>query len=583
MLRRFTCFATLTMAISLTQAQLKWPGCDDLKETDFKITRLETGKTELMSLEVSKDGRVFYTEKHGTVNMYLPKENRHVEIGSLAADFSGYMGLWGIALDPKFPAEPYIYLYYTPKWKVAPVAGEDRLSDFRLSRFQFLGEKLDLTSEKILFEVPNEDTYQVPDGSHTGGKLRFDIEGNLYLSTGDNRYWGDYPATNETLRYHAPLYTSGNTNDLRGKILRIHPEKDGSYTIPNGNLFPKAKAKTRPEIYAMGMRNPIGLQIDPFNGWVLASEAGADGEFAGGPLGMGGDEYHIFKAPGNGGWPMFYAMDWAYPHRDYTTMAWGAKFDPLHPVNDSKWNTGLDTLPPHTPAVYVTLKTQKADSIGFNGGAMASQAGPIYRYDPASTSTAKFPPHFHGKWIVGNFYQAPLGVLTLDSDGKVIGNTRIFANTNFGNGVLEMGFGSDGILYVLAHETGVITKLEYQGACRPTEAAAFAVSGCRDQAYTEFNPYANSDGIGACKTLLNATRITMPDRHAQEKGPLGIRLPGNGRYPVEVFDMRGQRLWKGELESGSGIAKELSAQAGLYWVRIATSNGLQVRHLFLTK
>ena len=56
--------------------------------------------------------------------------------------------------------------------------------------------------------------------------------------------------------------SAGNPNDLRGKILRIHPEADGSYTIPEGNLFPKGTAGTRPEIYVMGCRNPYRISVD---------------------------------------------------------------------------------------------------------------------------------------------------------------------------------------------------------------------------------------------------------------------------------------------------------------------------------
>ena len=135
MMRNSLFVLAAALTVNLTQAQLKWPGCDDLKNTDFKLTTMLTGKTELMSLEVAKDGRVFYTAKGGTVSIYDPALNTHVEIGNVGADFSGYMGLWGIALDPKFPVEPWIYLYYTPKWKTPPAAGVDPLSDFRLSRF----------------------------------------------------------------------------------------------------------------------------------------------------------------------------------------------------------------------------------------------------------------------------------------------------------------------------------------------------------------------------------------------------------------------------------------------------------------
>ncbi|MBK7653635.1 MAG: PQQ-dependent sugar dehydrogenase [Flammeovirgaceae bacterium] len=64
------------------------------------------------------------------------------------------------------------------------------------------------------------------------------------------------------------MKSSSNTNDLRGKILRIHPEPDGTYTIPEGNLFPKGEEKTRPEIYVMGNRNPYRISVDQKTGFL---------------------------------------------------------------------------------------------------------------------------------------------------------------------------------------------------------------------------------------------------------------------------------------------------------------------------
>ena len=60
--------------------------------------------------------------------------------------------------------------------------------------------------------------------------------------------------------------SAGNTNDLRGKIFRIRVKDDGTYEIPDGNLFPKGEAKTRPEIYVMGDRNPYRISVDQKNG-----------------------------------------------------------------------------------------------------------------------------------------------------------------------------------------------------------------------------------------------------------------------------------------------------------------------------
>ena len=69
---------------------------------------------------------------------------------------------------------------------------------------------------------------------------------------------------------------AGNTNDLQGKILRINVQEDGSYTIPDGNLFPVGTAKTRPEIFVMGLRNPYRMSVDKATGAVMWGDYGPD-------------------------------------------------------------------------------------------------------------------------------------------------------------------------------------------------------------------------------------------------------------------------------------------------------------------
>ena len=61
-----------------------------------------------------------------------------------------------------------------------------------------------------------------------------------------------------------------------GKILRIKPQPDGSYTIPDGNLFPKGEAQTRPEIFVMGDRNPFRISVDKQSAFVYWGEVGPD-------------------------------------------------------------------------------------------------------------------------------------------------------------------------------------------------------------------------------------------------------------------------------------------------------------------
>ena len=150
-----------------------------------------------------------------------------------------------------------------------------RISKHVLSRWEIKDDKLVAGSEKIVLEIPTQREVCC----HTGGGMTWDESGNLYLAVGNNT--GNVADKSQT--DERPDRTSwddqrgsANSNDLRGKILRIHPNADGTYSIPDGNLFPKGTAKTRPEIYIMGDRNPWRPSIDTKTGWLYWGEVGPD-------------------------------------------------------------------------------------------------------------------------------------------------------------------------------------------------------------------------------------------------------------------------------------------------------------------
>lgn len=130
----------------------------------------------------------------------------------------------------------WIYFYYSP-------AAPDPKNV--LSRFTMNGNTLDPASEKVLLEVGTQRDLCC----HVGGDIGFDSKGNLFLSTGDNtNSWASdgYSPIDERPG-HGPFdaqKSSANTNHLRGKLIRITPQDDGTYTIPQGNLFPPGTEKT---------------------------------------------------------------------------------------------------------------------------------------------------------------------------------------------------------------------------------------------------------------------------------------------------------------------------------------------------
>src|SRR3954470_9932985 len=243
------------------------------EENRFTKVVLTEKLDEPVELAVLPDNRVLFIERHGYVNLYTPTNGRTRRIATIPVSnkytdsSQAEDGLLGLAADPHFATHAWVYMYSSP-------AGPEPKNV--LARYQMSGDSLDLASRKIVLEVGT----QRLKCCHTGGSIAFDAKGNLCLSTGDNSnpFASGYAPIDERpgrMPWDAQK-SSGNTNDLRGKIIRIHPEPDGTYTIPEGNLFPPGTAKTRPEIYGMGFRNPFRIGIDPKTHKLLVANYGPD-------------------------------------------------------------------------------------------------------------------------------------------------------------------------------------------------------------------------------------------------------------------------------------------------------------------
>ena len=145
--------------------------------------------------------------------------------------------------------------------------------------------------------------------------------------------------------------SSSNTNNLTGKILRIKPEDDGTYSIPDGNLFEVGTPNTKPEIYVMGNRNPFRISIDKKTNYLYWGEVGPDSHEDSNERGPRGyDEINQAKKPGYFGWPLFVGDNKAYNDYSFEDKTSGPKFNSLDVINNSINNTGLKKLPNAQPA-----------------------------------------------------------------------------------------------------------------------------------------------------------------------------------------------------------------------------------------
>jgi len=411
---------------------------------------LAQGFDEPMAMAILPNNDVLLAERKGSVKIYN-REKKQVKTITNLNVFSGIEdGLLGIAIDPDFKKNRWIYFYYA-------LAGDRAVN--RLSRFELIGDALVQNSEKVLLEIPTQRKYCC----HSAGYLSFDSNGFLYLSTGDNtnaeETEGYTPVDERPGRALADdQATAANTNDLRGKILRIKPLDNGTYTIPEGNLFPPGNPKGRPEIYIMGSRNPYRFSIDRKNNYLYWGDVGPDTKVMGeeGEL-MSYDEINQARKPGFYGWPYFLGNNQAFPKYNFETKTLGPKKDPANPVNDSPNNTGERILPPAQAAmIWYGKKSSKNFPLLGNGGASA-MAGPVYYPDLFPDAPYKLPAYYDGKLFIYEWIRGWIMAVSFDKDGKYLSMEPFLEHLKF-KAPVDMQFGNDGALYVLEYGTNWFSK-----------------------------------------------------------------------------------------------------------------------------
>ncbi|HEU4423843.1 MAG TPA: PQQ-dependent sugar dehydrogenase, partial [Pilimelia sp.] len=435
----------------------------------FQQVELAKGADEMgepMSMAVLPDRSVVHTARDGTVRRTDPAGTTTV-IGSIDVYFHDEEGMQGIGVDPGFATNRFIYLYYAPRLSTpggdAPATGTEATwaawrGINRLSRFRLSGDwSLDTGSARTILEVPADRGVCC----HVGGDIDFDAAGNLYLSTGDDTNpfdsAGYAPIDERTDRN--PAYdaqrTSANTNDLRGKILRIRVNADGSYAIPAGNLFPPGTAGTRPEIYARGFRNPFRMRVDAATGVVYVGDYGPDAGGADPDRGPSGQvEFNRVPSPGNYGWPYCTGTNTTaetYNEWNFATDSTGPKYNCAGgPANNSIRNTGRSVLPPARQA-WIRYAGDAGSPPEFGSGSESPMGGPVYRFDAANPSAVRFPAELDGHYFAGEFGRRWIKTVTVNPDGS---RGAIADFPWSGTQVMDMAFGPDGALYVLDYGTG---------------------------------------------------------------------------------------------------------------------------------
>ncbi len=393
---------------------------------------------EPMVFEVLEDESVLIIERGGALKKWEALTSTMKTIAHIPVFTHSEQGLVGMTIDPKFSSNHWLYLYYA----------DASISKFFLTRWELVNDSLITSSRKVLLEVPSsrENT------SHTGGGMTWDAQGNLYLTIGNNTGNSLFSQTDERpdrIQFDDQR-GAANTNDLRGKILRIHPEPDGTYTIPAGNLFPKGKEGARPEIYIMGNRNPWRVSVDSKTGFLYWGEVGpdADSDSEKGPMGY--DELNQAKQPGFFGWPYFIGENHGYPMYDFITNTIGPVQDVAKPINKSRNNTGLTELPPAQPAFisYPYRPSEKFPLVGSSS--RCAIGGPIFHRADFKNPVRPFPAYFEGKWLASDLSRFWIMAINMDEQGNYVGMEK-FAPNYHPRQPIDIKFGPTGDLYVLEY------------------------------------------------------------------------------------------------------------------------------------
>ncbi len=219
------------------------------------LTTYVRDRRVIWAIDFLPDGRMIFTERAGTVSVV--ETNGEVnEVASVHVHTTSESGLHGIAVDPKFSENRFVYLYYT--YRSDDMGTQNRVSRYVLEDTGLAGETI------IVDNIPGAST-------HDGGRLKFGPDGFLYITTGDAQ---------------APSLSQDQAS-LAGKILRV--TRDGA--AAPGNPF-----NTR--IYSFGHRNPQGIAWDN-DGKLWATEHGPSAR----------DELNLIEAGGNYGWPELTGTD----------------------------------------------------------------------------------------------------------------------------------------------------------------------------------------------------------------------------------------------------------------------------------
>lgn len=262
----------------------------------FSESVVASGIGNPTAMEFAPDGRLFVCQQGGQLRVIKNGVLLATPFLTVAVDSLGERGLLGVAFDPNFANNGWVYIYYT-------VPGSPPHN--RVSRLTASGDVAVAGSEVVILELNNLSSAS----NHNGGAIHFGADGKLYIAVGDNAN----SANAQTLA------------NLLGKMLRVNP--DGS--IPTDNPFYNVAAGANRAIWALGLRNPFTFAVQPGTGRIFINDVGQSAweevseGFAGANYGWPNCEGACNPPNGN-----FIDPIYQYSHSDGCAIAGGTFYNP---------------------------------------------------------------------------------------------------------------------------------------------------------------------------------------------------------------------------------------------------------------
>ncbi|HYK96998.1 MAG TPA: LamG-like jellyroll fold domain-containing protein [Candidatus Acidoferrales bacterium] len=384
---------------------------------------IASGITQPTNMAWLPDGRILILGKTGQVWLVKNGVLQTTPFIDIRDHVNSYFdhGLLGVAVDPNFATNGFVYLLYTYEDNVlaptAPKAG-------RFTRVTAVGDTASPSSEvTLLGSIVGGSCNNYPDGtdcipndnlSHTEGAVKFAPDGSIFLTLGDGASF----STVDPMALRAQ-----DIDNLAGKVIHILPNGLGAPENPFYNGDPTAN---RSKVWAYGVRNAYRFNLRPSNGHVVIGDVGWNDI----------EEVDVVPPGANLGWPCYEGPLVQSGYQGFSVC------QALYPTNSAR--------PP------LTSYTHSNGSTAVTGGAFYT--GTVY------------PAQFQGAYFFGDYGQSFLRYIQLDANDNIISGP-----TDFGvalDGPVAINTGPDGNLYYIAINTGELRRIRFAGNAPPNAVAS---------------------------------------------------------------------------------------------------------------